>query len=65
MTDYNINDSFQKLIGEMYIIYRGLRFEKTSAGFIHNGVVCRDFPEMDILVHQHEEALKNSIKKAQ
>lgn len=48
----------------MYIIYEGLRFEKTSAGFLHNGVLCRDIHEMDILVQHEKESLAKSIKES-
>lgn len=63
MNSHNVNASFQKLIAELYFVYGGLRFEKTKAGYVHNGVICRTNEEMDILVHEHEEALKNSIRK--
>lgn len=62
MNNYNINDSFQKLLDSTFIIYKGLRFEKTSAGYLHNGALCRDHFEMDILVEQERHALENSIK---
>lgn len=62
MTNYNLNDSFQKLIGEMYFIYGGLRWEKTSAGFVHNGFLACDHNEMDLLVEQERHFLVNSIQ---
>lgn len=59
----DIGASFEKLLQETFIVYRGLRFEKTQAGFIHNGIVCRSHEEMDILVEQEERALGNSITR--
>lgn len=59
----NIGHSFQKLIDSTFIVYGGLRWEKTSAGFVHNGVLARDTHEMDLLVESEHHHLGNSIKK--
>lgn len=63
MNNHNINDSFQKLLDSVFIIYGGLRWEKTSAGFVHNGYLARDHHEMDLLVEQHRHSLGNSLLK--
>jgi hypothetical protein len=62
MTNHNINDSFHKLLNSTFIIYKGLCFEKTSAGYLHYGVLCRDHLDMDILVEQERHSLENSIR---
>lgn len=61
MTNYNLNDSFQKLLGEMYFIYGGLRWQKTDAGYVHNGFVARNQQEMDLIIEHGRYALKNSL----
>lgn len=60
---YDINKSFQKLLEDIFFVYKGLRFEKTQAGFVHNGQICRDFHEMDILVEQELHSLELSINR--
>lgn len=60
---HDIGDSFQKLLGETFFMYGGLRWEKTSAGYIHNGILCRNQQEMDILVEQERHSLGNSIRE--
>lgn len=57
----DIGASFQKLLQETFFVYKGLRFEKTSAGYVHNGVLCRNHHEMDLLVEQEKQALVNSL----
>ena len=47
----------------MYVMHGGLRFEITSAGFVHKGILCRDTHEMDILVEQERHSLGNSIRE--
>lgn len=61
MNNHNLNDSFEKLLADTFFIYSGLRFERTPAGFIHNGILCRDTHDMDILVEQERLSLGNSI----
>ena len=58
----DMGQSFQKLLSESFFLYKGLRFEKTSAGYTHNGILCRDFHEMDLLVESERHHLGNSIK---
>lgn len=60
---HDIGKSFEILCNSVFLMYGGLRWEKTSAGYVHNGVLARDFHEMDILVLHEREALKNSIKE--
>jgi hypothetical protein len=55
--------SFAKLLEETFLVYKGLRFERTSAGFVHNSILCRDFHDMDILVEQEEKSLDESINR--
>lgn len=59
----DIGKSLERLKKEMFFVYRGLTFERTKAGFVHNGVLCRDHSEMDILVEQERHNLRNSLKK--
>lgn len=63
MNKNDIGESFHKLIVEMYVMHGGLRFEITSAGFVHKGILCRDTHEMDILVEQERHSLGNSIRE--
>jgi hypothetical protein len=57
MNNYNIGKAFERLKKEMFVVYGGLRWERTSAGFVHNGILCRDTHEMDILIAQERTAL--------
>lgn len=59
----DIDASFKRLKNEMFFVYKGLTFERTKAGFVHNSVLCRDFHDMDILVEQEERALTMSINR--
>ena len=62
MNNHNIGKAFEKLKKETFFVYSGLRFEKTQAGYVHNGILCRDLHEVDLLVEHERHALKNSIK---
>lgn len=59
----DIGKSFNKLTSCMYYKYHGLLFERTAAGFVHNGIICRSHEEMDILVEQEEKSLGISINR--
>ena len=62
MKNHNIGKAFEKLLLETFIVHKGLRFEKTDSGFIHNGIMCRTYEDMDLLVEHERQSLKNSIK---
>ena len=59
----DIGQAFERLKAESFFVYKGLRFERTPAGFIHNGLLCRDLHDMDILVAHEEKALGESINR--
>lgn len=61
MNNHDIGKAFEKILSEMYFVYKGLRFEKTNAGYVHNGIICRSVEDMDILVEQEKHSLGNSI----
>ena len=61
--NHDIGKALEKLIAESWIVYGGLRWERTAAGFVHNGILCRDHAEMDLLVLHEREALAKSINR--
>lgn len=61
MNNTDIGKAFEKLVGELYFVYGGLRWERTASGFVHNGYLARDTHEMDLLVEQERHSLGNSI----
>ena len=59
--NHDIGKAFEKFVSENWIIYGGLRWEKTPAGFVHNGFLARDHSEMDLLVNHERDALANTL----
>lgn len=64
MIDYNINDSFQTLLGEMYYKYKGYRAENLPNGnvlFILSEMTKEQFHKEVDLMHKF---LERSIERA-
>ena len=60
--NHDIGKAFETLKNSMYFVYGGLRWERTPAGFVHNGFIARDTHEMDLLVLHERNCLAKSIK---
>lgn len=66
MTDYNINDSFQKIIGELYYKYRGYRAENLPNGKVRlmlNEMTKEEFhAEIDAWHNMLQASLERAFK---
>lgn len=58
----DLSESFQKMIGEMFIRVDGCLVEKTRTGFIIFGTEVKTIDEVKEIISQSARALNNSIR---
>lgn len=61
--NFDIETAFNKLIDNTFVVYRGVRFERHKEGFCRNGVLCKDKEDMDALIDNGVNHLRNSINR--
>lgn len=58
----NINESFEKLVNEMFFNHKGVLVERSGSRFIWKGKLYDSIEELDAALEQTFNSIKNSIK---
>ena len=63
MVNYNIGDSFNKLVRDFGILYRGCWIEERDGGYIYNRQFYASSEELDDAITKNLELLNDSINR--